>query len=192
MRVLSVQYKNKILNFYTIQNLFLHYFMLDIKTIEFKLSDESVQRLTTMFKNLWFGMPSWLRNLLIVVVCMGATYFLYNRIIISYDMESLQKEVKELNDKCKSSVFYDKYSYDVSNVITSVKTIENEVDAMYNDNQALLDLFESYVKRNHPGDQILEEIQRIRKQSQYTKETYDKIINYHLEILGKKKQESEN
>lgn len=166
--------------------------MLDIKTIEFKLSDESIKRLTTMFKNLWFGMPRWLRNLLIVVVCMGATYFLYNRIIISYDMESLQKEVKELNDKCKSSVFYDKYSYDVSNVITSVKTIENQVDAMYNDNQTLLDLFESYVKRNHPGDPILEEIQRIRKQSQYTKETYDKIINYHLEILGEEKQESSN
>ena len=89
-------------------------------------------------------------------------------------------------------MIYDKYSYDVSNVITSVKTIENQVDAMYNDSQALLDLFESYVKRNHPGDPILEEIERIRKQSQYTKETYDKIINYHLEILGKKKQESEN
>lgn len=166
--------------------------MLDIKTIEFKLSDETVQRLTTMFKNLWLGMPRWLRNLLIVVVCMGATYFLYNRVVISYDMESLQKEVKDLNDKCKSSVFYDKYSYDVSNVITSVKTMENQIDAMYNDNQALLDLFESYVKRNHPGDQILEEIKRIRKQSQYSKDIYDKIINYHLEILSKKKQESSN
>ena len=43
-------------------------------------------------------------------------------------------------------------------------------------------LFEEYVKRNHPNDPILEDIKRVKTRMQYTREVYGKILQHQLHL----------
>lgn len=43
-------------------------------------------------------------------------------------------------------------------------------------------LFEEYVKRNHPNDPILEDIKRVKKRMQYTREVYGKTLQHQLHL----------
>ena len=43
-------------------------------------------------------------------------------------------------------------------------------------------LFEEYVKRNHPNDPILEDIERVKTRMQYTREVYGKTLQHQLHL----------
>ena len=46
----------------------------------------------------------------------------------------------------------------------------------------MIQLFEEYVKRNHPNDPILEDIKRVKKRMQYTREVYGKTLQHQLHL----------
>ena len=46
----------------------------------------------------------------------------------------------------------------------------------------MIQLFEEYVKRNHPTDPILEDIKRVKKRMQYTREVYGKTLQHQLHL----------
>ena len=43
-------------------------------------------------------------------------------------------------------------------------------------------LFEEYVKRNHPNDPILEDIKRVKKRMQDTRGVYGKTLQHQLHL----------
>ena len=45
-----------------------------------------------------------------------------------------------------------------------------------------MQLFEEYVKRNHPNDPILEDIKRVKTRMQYTREVYGKTLQHQLHL----------
>lgn len=105
--------------------------MFDVKTVQVKLSDETIARLSEYGKRIWFGTPRWLRVIVAVTVFFGACYFLYNRLMISYDVDSLYSDIKILNERYGETVFLDKYAYDVNNFVIVGKTISKEVETIY-------------------------------------------------------------
>ena len=46
----------------------------------------------------------------------------------------------------------------------------------------MIQLFEEYVKRNHPNDPILEDIKRVKTRMQYTREVYEKTLQHQLHL----------
>ena len=46
----------------------------------------------------------------------------------------------------------------------------------------MIQLFEEYVKRNHPTDPILEDIERVKTRMQYTREVYGKTLQHQLHL----------
>ena len=46
----------------------------------------------------------------------------------------------------------------------------------------MIQLFEEYVKRNHPNDPIVEDIERVKTRMQYTREVYGKTLQHQLHL----------
>lgn len=134
--------------------------MLDIKIGDVKIDKEVFQKIIGFLKKMWLGIPRWLRNVLIVTVIAGGMYYLYNRIVISYNIEDLHTEVSTLNERYETTVFYDRYVYDINNVLTSVKTLEKQMDVIFNEQMSCMDAFTEFVRSTKPNDPILITLQR--------------------------------
>lgn len=137
--------------------------MFDIKTIEIKLDNETLKKIMSFVKETWFGIPKWLRNTLITTLIVGGIYFCYNRVVMSYDLETLQSEVRELAEKYGAVIIADRYTYDIQNVVISFRTIERQVDAQHNITIQALTTFQEYIKRNTPNDILtIKELERYK------------------------------
>lgn len=154
--------------------------MFTIKNIE--ITDAAVAKLVKCLTSFWFGVPSWLRSLLIVVIVGGASYFLYTRLSMSYDVEELQTEIAYLNEKCNTTVFYDRYIYDISNLIDATQNLEYEIDLLYDFHNELSDLLLEYIHTHHPDDKMKREVENIKKRIENTKKSYDKILKYEISL----------
>lgn len=166
--------------------------MLDIKNLVVKIPDGFGKKITSFGKKFFDGMPVWLRNLLIVVVAFGGLYFVTQRIYMSYDMEDVRAEISELNEKCKTTVFYDRYVYDVSNVVISTKMLQKQIRTMFENYERMIDIEIDYVSRNHPDDKSLNRLNVLKDDCQFVKETYEKMIGHLLESYENFNPASEN
>ena len=158
--------------------------MFDVKTVQVKLSDETIARLSDYGKRIWFGTPRWLRVIVAVTVFFGACYFLYNRLMISYDVDSLYADIKVLNERYGETVYLDKYAYDVNNFVIVGKTISKEVETIYEINQQILGVLADYIERKDPHDPALISIKRLVSQNEFSKESFENIVQHHLKIYG--------
>lgn len=87
--------------------------MFDIKSIKIDLNGDLQKKILEFLKETWIGIPKALRNVLIITIIAGGGYFLYNRITLSYEIESLQHEVEFLNNLYEKIVLNDRYFYDI-------------------------------------------------------------------------------
>ena len=87
--------------------------MFDIKSIKIDLNGDLQKKVLEFLKETWIGIPKALRNVLIITIITGGGYFLYNRITLSYEIESLQHEVEFLNNLYEKIVLNDRYFYDI-------------------------------------------------------------------------------
>lgn len=157
--------------------------MFDIKTIEVKLDNETLKKITTFLKETWFGIPKWLRNSLITTLIVGGIYFCYTRTIMSYDLQALQSEVNDLAEKYSAVIIADRYTYDIQNVVISFRTIERQVEAQHNVTIAMINAFQDYIKKNNPSDvMIINELERYKQQAIFEKQAYDQIIIHQIEL----------
>ena len=148
--------------------------MFDIKTIEVKLDNETLKKITTFLKETWFGIPKWLRNSLITTLIVGGIYFCYTRMVMSYDLQALQSEVNDLAEKYSAVIIADRYTYDIQNVVISFRTIERQVEAQHNVTIAMINAFQDYIKKNNPSDvMIVNELERYKQQAIFEKQAYD-------------------
>lgn len=158
--------------------------MFNVNKVEVKVSDETIQKFTDYLKTLWFGSPSWLRVLVCVTLFVGATYFFYNRLETAGQVDSLREELRELNEKCEQTVFLDSYAFDVNNFVVVARTIEKELTTVYEINGEILDMFEDHVKRatKDGNDPTIQTIHRIRSQNEFSKQSFDNIVQHNLKI----------
>jgi len=87
--------------------------MFDIKSIKIDLNGDLQKKVLEFLKETWIGIPKALRNVLIITIIAGGGYFLYNRIALSYEIESLQHEVEFLNNLYEKIILSDRYFYDI-------------------------------------------------------------------------------
>ena len=83
--------------------------MITIKQLQVNMPEELQKRLLKVLKELWIGMPLWLRYFLVITVLCGAVYFLYIRVSMSFDVAELQTVIAQLDKRCETTVFYDRY-----------------------------------------------------------------------------------
>lgn len=153
--------------------------MLSIKNID--ISDVAINTVLKVAHTFWNSTPPWLRGLLILVILFGGGYFLYTRISMSYDVSNLEKEIATLNEKCATTVFYDRYVYDVVNLIYISKSLENEIDLMYQHNEQIVNLFTEFIETNHPEDhKFVKDVNNIKMHLQIAKESYDRTLKNQL------------
>ena len=136
--------------------------------------DAVSEKLIGFAKEMWFGMPKWLRYMLVTTVIVGALYFLYNRLTISYDVSGLHDEITILNERCEKTVFYDRYQYDIQNVVTSFKTLQIEVRTLITFNKELLELLEEQHSENR------EKFAELKQRYEYTMKSYIQVVDYQV------------
>ena len=157
--------------------------MFDIKSIKIDLNGDLQKKVLEFLKETWIGIPKALRNVLIITIIAGGGYFLYNRITLSYEIESLQHEVEFLNNLYEKIVLNDRYFYDIQNVIVTVTTIQRQIDVQHDTRIALLESLKRYFLKNHPEDsRIIKEIDAIMETAVFEKEQYDKIIQHQVDM----------
>lgn len=166
--------------------------MFDIKNLEIKIPDGFGKNIRGLIKKFLYGIPSWLRHLLLIVVVGGGIYFMYLRISISYDVESVKNEVIELNEKCKTTVFYDRYMYDVSNVVISTKMLQKQTQTLIENMERLINVELDYLSRNHPDDKSLNQLKVLKEDCEFLKETYEKLIGHLVDSYENFNPASEN
>ena len=97
--------------------------MLDIKTLNIQLDGQTVTRLKQSIKEMFFGIPLWLRTILIFSIIVGLSYFVYSRIKMSYEVEEVHAEIEDLKHKFAQTIYSEQYLYDISNVVMTVRTL---------------------------------------------------------------------
>lgn len=107
--------------------------MLDVKFTDLKFDSSFWNGFVGVVKKFWYGIPKWLQFILIIVTLVGASFYTYNKVSIAYDINELQNEIKELNERYKHSVVVERYQYDVENIVLSVRTFQEIIGTMYND-----------------------------------------------------------
>ena len=152
--------------------------MLNVNKLTVNIPEGLSNKALEFAKEMWLGMPKWLRYLLIITVVGGALYFLYNRLSLSYDVTNLEEELANLNSHYQESVLYDRYQYDIQNVVTTVKTLQIQFNTLCDFQTELIDILDA----NHNEPALHNQIEKLRKRYKLSLDSYDKIIQYQIEM----------
>jgi hypothetical protein len=152
--------------------------MLDVNKLTVNIPEGLSNKALEFAKEMWLGMPKWLRYMLIITVVGGAMYFVYNRLMISYDVTNLQDELNGLTSRYNQSVLYDRYQYDIQNVVTTVKTLQVQFRTLCDFNAELIDILDN----SHQDPAMHSQIDKLRKRYRLSLDSYDKIINYQINM----------
>lgn len=133
--------------------------------------------------NLWFGMPVFLRWLTVIVICIGGLYFCYDKFVADAQLIQLSKDVKELKESYQSTVFYDKYIYDMQTMIICAEMMEDEICIQYDEYMNFINLFADYVQKTHPNEHnIINDLNLMKTRLEMSKETYDKHFQQYMKV----------
>lgn len=106
--------------------------MFDIQKLNIQIDLHNfLNKVLSSIGNMWNETPAWLRTIFIITIICGLGYLLYCKISDGFEINELKAEVKELNERCSSTVFYDSYLLDVSNYATMIECLELEIDGLY-------------------------------------------------------------
>lgn len=106
--------------------------MFDIQKLTVQLDlHEFLNKAFSFIGKMWTGTPAWLRTVFIITILSGLGYLLYCKVSDGLEINELKREVKELNERCSSTVFYDAYLLDISNYATMIECLELELDGLY-------------------------------------------------------------
>ena len=148
--------------------------MITIKQLQVNMPEELQKKAIKVLKELWIGMPLWLRYFLVITVICGAVYFLYIRVAMSFDVANLQTDIANLNGRCATTVFYDRYQYDIQNVVTSVKTLEEQLRTITMLNHEMLKI----IQESHPSPETRTKLKQLEHQYDYAMKSYEMIITH--------------
>ena len=98
--------------------------MFDIKTLNISLDGETITRLKASIREMFYGTPLWLRRILVLSIIVGLGYFVYSRVKMSYDVEEVVTEITDLKQKFSQTIYSEQYLYDISNVVMTVRTLQ--------------------------------------------------------------------
>lgn len=89
-----------------------------------------------------------------------------------------------MNEKTNKNIVMDRYVFDVGNVVTSVRTLQEEIDALYEYEFIYMEEIESHLAKMHPDADFYKELVRLEKELKLTREAYRKIIIHHLDMYN--------
>lgn len=163
--------------------------MLDINKLQIDLNlNQILNKLYEWSKKFWFEVPKWLRNLVIITIAVGLSYLVYCKYYEQQQIEELRTEVKELNDKCSSTVFYDAYIMDVKNYALMIECIEDEIDGLYNQQHVLFDAMIDFMRRTHNDDLFIQELVSMQRQMNHAHNANRKVIKQQIDIFKQNAQ----
>ena len=158
--------------------------LINIQKLDFKLTDQQIASLKSFFLTHWFGVPRWLRVVVFGSVIIGGLYFLYNRLVTASNVDDIRHDLKELNEKANKNIVMDRYVFDVGNVVTSVRTLQQEIDALYDYEELYIEEIEGHLAEMHPESEFYKKLQRLSKELELTRTAYRKIIIHHLDMYN--------
>ena len=100
---------------------------------------------------------------------------------MSFDVQDLQTDIANLNDRCQTTVFYDRYQYDIQNVVTSVKTLEEQLKTITMLNHEMIDI----IQESHPDPETREKLKNLEHQYDYAMKSYEMIIQHQITMYEK-------
>lgn len=124
-----------------------------VKVLEF-IGDVQWKKLWTEITN----MPKPLKIALVMSLIIGIVYFTYQKSTTSYNINTLQEDVKELNTKVNKSVRNDNYRAHFVQFVKIMQNLENQQYYYYLQNQQQLKVWKRSIIHNHPNDPILYDI----------------------------------
>lgn len=158
--------------------------MFDIQKLQIHLDlNQFFNKLYEWSKKFWVEVPKWLRTLVIITIATGLSYLVYCKYFEQYQIEALKTEVKALNEKCSSTVFYDAYLLDVNNYAMMVECLEDEIDGLYEQQNVMFDAMIEFVKRTHGNDIMIKELESMKRQMNYTHDANRKVIKHQISIF---------
>lgn len=89
-----------------------------------------------------------------------------------------------MNEKANKNIVMDRYVFDVGNVVTSVRTLQEEIDALYEYEFIYIEEIESHLAKMHPDADFYKTLVRMEKELKLTREAYRKIIIHHLDMYN--------
>lgn len=102
--------------------------MFDIKNLNIQLDGETIRRFKANFRDLYYGAPRWLRRIVILSLLVGIGYFVYTRVKMSYDVDEVLDQIETLEKKLNQTIYSDQYLYDISNVVQTVRILQEMND----------------------------------------------------------------
>lgn len=159
---------------------------INIQVNEFKLGElpKYLKSLFDAMKSFLYGIPRWLRYLLIATITVGGIYMAYVKFTTTMDINTLQHEVVELNKAYSSSVAIDDYRNDIHNLCAAMSAVEDEMTSLNDEYDSFLELFEEFVRKNHSNDPILNDINRLRKHNEIVRKSYHSYFERFLQIYA--------
>ena len=150
-----------------------------------KETSNIIMTLINWCKKVYLSIPQWLRILLLASIIGGGSYFYYTKTSSIEEIQILQEQVLELNKKVQSHVYEEDYKDDLEYLITSLRIMEQMEMFNYREHQHTLEVVEKFVKRNHPNDNVLREIEEMKIRSTFE---YQTMMNHFDRMIEKEEQ----
>ena len=159
--------------------------MFDIKTLNISLDGETVARLKSGIKDLYYGTPRWLRRIVILSIIVGIGYFVYSRVRMSYDVNEVLDQIELLNRKLHQTIYSDQYLYDISNVVQTVRILQEMNDDQTRCVLQFLDILDECVSLHDPNSPTLLKISTLKSHIVLMSESNGNIIKHQVETYDK-------
>lgn len=156
--------------------------MLDIKTLNISLDAETITRLKAGLRELFYGTPLWLRRILVLSLVIGLGYFVYSRVKMSYDVEEVAVEIETLKEKFSQTIYSEQYVYDISNVIITIRTLQEINDDQERCVMQFLEILEECVKLHDSNSPTLRKISTLKTHITLMNDSHRNIIKHQIKV----------
>ena len=159
--------------------------MFDIKTLNISLDGETITRLKASIREMFYGTPLWLRRILVLSIIVGLGYFVYSRIKMSYDVEEVVTEITDLKQKFSQTIYSEQYLYDISNVVMTVRTLQEINDDQERCVLQFLEILEECVRLHDINSPTLIKIRTLKEHIKLMNDSHRNIIKHQVNTYDK-------
>lgn len=106
------------------------------------------------------------------------SYFVYSRIKMSYEVEEVHTEIEDLKHKFAQTIYSEQYLYDISNVVMTVRTLQEINDDQERCVLQFLEILEECVKLHDPYSPTLIKINTLKEHIKMMNAAHRNIIRH--------------
>ena len=106
------------------------------------------------------------------------SYFVYSRIKMSYAVEEVHTEIEDLKHKFAQTIYSEQYLYDISNVVITVRTLQEINDDQERCVLQFLEILEDCVELHDPYSPTLIKINTLKEHIKMMNAAHRNIIRH--------------